>query len=319
MLHLLWLLVAASAPGLTAAQDYPAKPVRLIAASSPGSGPDVISRLLAQKLTERLGQQVIVENRPGGIGSSIGSEYAARAAPDAYTLLMVTASQPISLAMYKKLPYDLVRDFAPVSLVASTPHIFVVHPSVPATTVKAFVTLAKSRPGEMLLASGGIGTPTHLAGEMLKEAAKINFVHVAYKGMGPAIADLLAGHAHFSFAVAPISLPYVSTGRMRALAVADSRRSTLAPEVPTMAEAGIPLEAVGWYGIVAPAGTPAALVSRLNREIQAIVSAPDMTKRLNAAGTEPITNSTPASFGAFLGAEIRKWAKVVIDSGVKIE
>jgi tripartite-type tricarboxylate transporter receptor subunit TctC len=293
------------------AQQYPARPIRIVAASSPGSGPDVIARLIAQKLTERLGQQVVVDNR-AGVGGNLGAEAVARAAPDGYTLLLAMASQAIGMTLYKKLSYDLARDFAAIAPVASTPFILTTHLSLPATSVKGLIALAKARPGELLLGSGGAGTPPHLCAEMFKAHARISFVHVPYKGITPALTDVQSGQLHFAFSSVPAAMPFVRSARLRALAVTTLQRSALVPDVPSVAETLPGFEAVGWYGLVAPAGTPQAVIERLHAVTQSAVGVPGLIEQLRNQGAEPM-QGTSASFGAFIGAEIKKWGDAVKD------
>ena len=299
------------------AQEYPVRPIRVVAASAPGSGPDVIARLIAQKLTERLGQQVVVDNR-AGVGGNLGAEAVARAAPDGYTLLLAMASQAIGMTLYKNPAYDLLRDFAAIAPVASTPFVLVTHRSLPAASVPALIALAKARPGELLFGSGGAGTPPHLCAEIFKAAARISFVHVPYKGITPALTELSGGQLHFAFASMPAAMALVRGARLRALAVTTLRRSVLAPDLPSIAETLPGFEAVGWYGLVAPAGTPQDVVARLHAVTQSIVGAPEMIGQLRSQGAEPI-RGTSAAFGAFIGAEIKKWSQAVKAADARAE
>lgn len=311
------LLVAFAAAAVTPcnAQDYPRRTIRIVAATTPGSGPDLIARLVAQHLSSRVGQPVIVDNRPGA-GGNLGAEVVAKSPADGYTLLLSTSSQAISATLYRKLNYDLMRDFAPVSFIASGPQILVVHPSLPVKSLKDLVALARARPGDLLFGTGGVGTAPHLAGEMLKTEARIRFVHVPYKGMPAAITDLLGGQIHFIFAMTPVALPHIVEGRLRGVAITSAQRSALAPGVPTMAETFPGFEAIGWYGVLAPAGTPSALVQRLNTEVQTMFDSPDAVKRLKDQGTEPV-RSTPGSFAEFVRRDVKKWGAAIIASNAQ--
>jgi tripartite-type tricarboxylate transporter receptor subunit TctC len=301
-----------------AAQGYPNKPVRIVVPTAPGGGVDILSRLLGQKLSEIHGQQFVIDNRPGA-GANIGTALVAKSPADGYTLLTVPSSISISASLYKKLPYDAVKDLAPIALVAATPYFVVLHPSVPAASVRELVKLAKSRPGELTYASGGSGTASHLAGEMLKKMAGIDLVHVPYKGVGPAVTDVLAGHVSLFFAGLPASGSHIKAGKLKAIAVADAKRSSLMPQLPTIAEAGYPGYAVeNWLGMLAPAGTPADIISRLNGNIVRMLSTAEVSERLAALGFEPV-GSTPEQFAAQLKSEIAKWAKVIQETGVRAE
>ncbi len=302
----------------TAAQGYPNKPVRIVVPTAPGGGVDILSRLVAQKLGETLGQQFVIDNRPGA-GANIGTALVAKSPADGYTLLMVPSSISISASLYRKLPYDAVKDLAPIALVAATPYFVVLHPSVPAASVRELVTLAKSRPGELTYASGGSGTASHLAGEMLKKMVGIDLVHVPYKGVGPAVTDVLAGHVSLFFAGLPASGSHIKAGKLKAIAIADAKRSPLMPQLPTIAESGYPGYAVeNWLGMLAPAGTPADIISRLNGNIVRMINTAEVSERLAALGFEPV-GSTPEQFAAQLKSEIAKWAKVIQETGVRAE
>lgn len=296
------------------AQNYPQRPVRMIAVAA-GSGPDVIGRMLGAKFAERMGQQFYVENRPGA-GGNVGAEFVARAAPDGYTLLMGSASQAISMTLFPKLGYDLTRDFIPVSMISTAPFVLVVHPSMPVRSVREWIALAKSARGQLLYSSGGAGTPPHLASQMLKTAAGIDFVHVPYKGIMPAVNDLIGGHVHFSIAVTTAVLPLVQSRRLRGLGVTSAARSALAPDMPTIGETIKGFEVIGWYGLFAPTGTPPAVISRLYQETQHAIAQPDVIERLLAVGSEPQA-MTAAVFAAFVQSEIRKWGKAVKESNAQ--
>ena len=307
--------LAAATP--LSAQEYPARPVRILVGFAPGGGTDIIARAVAPKLAAALGQQVVVENRPGA-GSNIASEIVAKAPPDGYTLLMGTiAALAINPSLYGNLPFDPARDFAPVSQVGAMNNILVVHPVLPVTTVKAFVALAKSRPGEISYATPGVGSSAHLAGELFRKVAGIDIVAVPYKGGGQAIVDVLAGHVPAHFGAVPVVIHHLRTGKLKAIAVTTGKRAALLPEVPTVAEAGYPgYEVNNWYGLVAPAGTPRPIIDRLNKDLTAVLTAPDITKFLRELGHEPVP-TTAEQFGAIIKSEIAKWAKVVKDAGIK--
>ena len=308
------------APVLTLAQsDYPNKPVRLIIGFPPGGSTDIVGRIVAQKLGERLGQQLIVDNR-GGAGGTIGADIAAKSAPDGYTLTVgTTSTHAVAAGAYSKLPYDPVKHFAPISLVAVTPYLLVVNPQVPASTLAEFVALAKSQPGKLNYASAGNGSTTHLAMEMLKDAAKVDLVHVPYKGNAPADIAILANEVQSVFGSMPALLQNVKGNRLRALAVGTARRSPALPEVPTVAELGYPgFEAALWLGILAPAGTPQPIIGRLHRELVAIVATPEFRTAMDRNGAEPISNS-PEQFSAMIRAEVDRYARVVKAVGIKLD
>ena len=299
-------------------QAYPAKPVRMIAASSPGSAVDIVARIVAQKLGEQLGQQVVVDNRAGA-GGNLGAELAAKAAPDGYTLFMGTPAHAINTGLYRKLNYDLIRDFAPVTQVTSGQYVVVVHPSLPVKSIRELIALARAKPGQLNYASAGSGNATHLAGELFASAARIKLVHVPYKGSGPAVTDLVGGQVQLMFANLVAALPQVKTGRLKALAVTGQTRAAAAPELPTVIEAGVPgYTVISWFGVLVPAATPRELIMKLNAELARTMSAPDVRDRLAADGAEP-TTGTPEQFGAFLRAEIAQWTKVVKDAGIVAE
>jgi len=302
-----------------AADAYPAKPVRFVVAFPPGGGTDIIARAIAQKLAERIAQQVVVDNRPGA-GGNIGTDIVAKSAPDGYTMLMGSAGPlAINASLFGKMPFDPIKDLAPVTLAASTPNVLVVHPSLKAATVKELIALAKARPGEINFASSGHGTPAHLAGELFNSMAGVKMVHVPYKGAAPALADLLGGQVQLMFSTMPPALPHVKDGKLRALAVTSAKRSPAAPDLPTLDEIALPgFEANTWHGVVVPAGTPATIVARLNREIVAILHLPDVVERFSSQGAEAL-GSTPEEFAAYIRSETLKWAKVVRDSGAKAE
>jgi tripartite-type tricarboxylate transporter receptor subunit TctC len=309
-----WLLVAA---GCGYAQDYPAKPVRIVVPLAPGGSTDVLARLIGAKLAELWSQPVIVDNRAGG-GTMIGTEVVARSAPDGYTLLMVTSAFAVNFSLFKKVPYKF-SDFVPLSDVAQTPNVLAVHPSVPARSVKELIALLRARPGELTYSSGGVGGSTHLAGELFKLLAKVDMVHVPYKGGSPAVTDLVGGQVTMTFANLTTVIPFAKAGRLRALAVTSAKRSAALPDLPTMAEAGVPgFEAATWNGLLAPAATPREIVARLNADIVKVLKMPETRDKLAANALEPIGDSSDA-FGAHIAAEIERWAKVVTAARLKSE
>ncbi len=308
-------VVLGSVSVLAAAQNFPAKTVRLIAPFAPGGATDVLARLTAQKLGERWGQTVIVDNRPGA-GGNIGAEVAARSAPDGYTLLVAGAPHAINMTLYRKLSYDLTRDLVAINRIAGYPSAIVVHPSLPAKTVKDLIALARSRPGELNFGSPGPGSPNRLAIELFMIMGKVKMTHIPYKGgSGQMVTDLVAGHVQLASIGLPPSMEYVRAGRLRALAVTSAKRSPLLPDVPTVSEAGLPgFDVTSWYGVFAPAALPANLVTKVNGDISAVLEAPDLRERLQRMDAEPAPLS-PEAFARFVREEIAKWAKVVKASG----
>jgi tripartite-type tricarboxylate transporter receptor subunit TctC len=300
------------------AQGYPARPLRVVVPYAAGGSTDVLARIIGQKLTEALGQPVVVDNRTGA-GTLIATEIVAHAAPDGHTLLMATPPLTVAPALYQKVPFDVARDFAAVTNIAATSNVLVVHPSVPAHSVRELVALAKANPGKYTFGSSGVGGASHLATELFRSMAGIELLHVPYKGGSVAVTDLLGGRLTLMFANLTTIQSHIKTGKVRALAIGTAQRSLIVPELPTVAEAGVTgYEANNWNGVVVPAGTPRTVVERLQREIKAIVNAPDMRDKLFAAAFEPIAD-TPAEFARYLAAERVKWAKVVTDAGVKPE
>jgi|KBSMisStaDraftv2_1062788.scaffolds.fasta_scaffold31800_3 tripartite-type tricarboxylate transporter receptor subunit TctC len=313
-------LLAALAPAQWAvAQSYPTKPIRWIVTYPPGGPTDVVARAIGAKLTEAWGQQIIIDNRAGA-GGMIGTELGARAAPDGYTLLFGTsAGMTINPALQSKLPYDPVKDFAPVSLLVINPQLLVLNPTVPANSVKELVALAKAKPGQLNYASVGQGSPNHLGMELLKALTGTNIVHVPYKGTGPAITDLLGGQVQLMFNSMPTVLPLVRSGKLRALAVGSTQRISAIADIPTVAESGVPgFENVTWYGMFAPAKTPREIVNKLNAQVVRILAEPDMAQRLSSQGAEP-RSSTPDELAKFMRVEFERWAKVIKSAGVKVE
>ena len=300
------------------AQDFPSKAIRVVVPFPPGGGTDYMGRAVMQKVGESLGTTVVIDNRPGA-GSSIGTEIVARSPADGYTVLIISGAHAINPSIYAKLPYDSVRDFAPVTMFASGPALLVVHPSVPAKSVKELIALAKARPGQINYASAGIGTPPHLSGELFKTMAGINMVHVPYKGNGPAYTDLIGGQVTVMFPNVSTAMAHVRAGKLRALAVTTKNRTPSAPELPTISEAGVPgYDVSSWYGLLAPAGTPPAVVSKLQTEIAKVLRSPDVSKNLTSQGLDLVGN-TPDEFAAIIKSEIVKWAKVAKASGAKAE
>ncbi len=305
-------------PAAAQQTSYPARPIRLIVPSSPGGGTDITARLVAPKLSEHLGQQIVIENRAGA-GTMIGSEVVARAAPDGYTLLMGISTLAINPAMYKKVPYDALRDFAPIAQVVSLPNILVSHPSLPVRNVKELVALAKARPQEINFASAGVGTSPHLSMELLLNLTGVRMVHVPYKGSGQGVVDVLAGHVSVMTPSILTGLPYAKDGRLRALGVTSAKRAAGAPDIPTIAEAGVPgYEATQWFGMLAPAGTPPDVVNRIHKELVRVLDDAQMRERFAADGAEPV-GSTPEQFHAYIRAETAKWANVVKQAGIRPE
>lgn len=314
---LLTALALAMACGTAIAQSYPAKAVRIVVGYPPGGPTDVLARIVAQKLTESWGQQVLVDNRPGASGM-IGAEVTVRAIPDGYTLLMVPVTYAVTPSLYPKMSYDAVRDLAPVAQVAAAPFILVVHPTLPVKTVKDLITLARSRPAQINYASASAGGMPHLAGELFNTMTGVKMVHIPYKGAAPATTDLLAGQVSLMFNNMLSAMPQVKNGRLRAIAVTSTKRSAAAPELPTIAETVPGYEASGWYAALAPAATPRELITRLNNDMNRVMKMPDVTQRLAGDGVEAV-GTTAEQFGAYLRSEITKWGKVVQTSGAKAD
>ncbi|MBI1964728.1 MAG: tripartite tricarboxylate transporter substrate binding protein [Betaproteobacteria bacterium] len=311
-------LVAAASAAALAQQNYPAHAIRLVVPSAPGGGTDITARIVAPKLSDYLGQQVVVENRAGA-ASMIGSELVARSAPDGYTLLMGISTLAINPAVYRKVQYDALKDLAPISQVVTLSNVLVTHPSLPVENVKELIAFAKARPNQINFASAGVGSNPHLTMELFLAMTGLKMSHVPYKGSGRGIVDVLAGHVPVMTPAVPTALPYIKSGRLRALGVSGAKRSNAAPDIPTLAEAGVPgYEATQWFGILAPAATPRAIVDRWHKETVRALKAPEVRDRLVANGADPV-GSTPEEFAAYLKSETIKWAKVVKAVGLKPE
>ena len=316
----LWIAISmACTAALPAhAETYPSRPIRFVVPFPAAGASDVLSRALAEKLTASLGQSVVIENRPGA-GSTIGADFAAKAPPDGYTLLIITGSLPIAANLYRKLSFDLLKSFTPISLVANVPHVLVVNPSVPAKSVKELIALAKSRPGQLSAASQGNGTLSHLELELLKTTAGIDLAHIPYKGSSNAMTDLLAGNVSVFFDSVASSMPFVKKGQLRALAVVSPTRLPMSPDIPTFAEAGLPgFEARNWFAVVAPAGTPPDIVNVLNAHIAKAVAAPDMVQRMAAQGAI-MEASSPEQVTALIRSDLAKWGKVIRDANLHMD
>ncbi len=304
--------------GIAAAADYPAKPIRLVVPFPAGGPVDITARTLSPRLGEVLGQRVLIDNR-GGAGGVLGSDIVAKSPADGHTLLLCTTGNAINVSLVPNLPYDIRKDFAPVSMVAIITSILVVHPSLPAKSVKELIALAKAKPDALSYASTGNGAPTHLAGELFKSMAGVKMLHIPYKGAAPAVVDLISGHVQLSFISAPGAMPHVQGGRLRVLAVTNSKRSVLLPEIPTISEAGLKgYESEGWHGLFTPAGTPKPVIDRLYKEISTLLRDQKISSLLAAGGAEPV-GMPPEEFGRKLNLEIEKWAKVVKSSGMKVD
>ena len=310
-------LAAAFSP-LASAQAYPTKPIKFVVGFAPGGATDVVGRLMAKKIGDALGQPIIIENKAGG-SSNIGAEAVFRAAPDGYTFYVSAITSAINVSLFPKLPFDFAKDFEPVALVANVPNILVVHPSVPAKTVKELIDLARAQPGKLSYASSGSGTSIHLCGELFKMLAKVDMVHIPYKGSAPAMTDMIGGQVQVMFDNMPSALPHVKAGKLRALAVTSAQRSPSAPDVITMGEAGVPgFDVQSWFGLVAPKGTPKDIIARVNAEAVNALATAEIKERFLDLGAVPAPMSSEA-FGDFIRAEIIRWSEVVKASGAKVE
>jgi tripartite-type tricarboxylate transporter receptor subunit TctC len=299
-----------------AADNFPSRPIRLISPFAAGGGNDLLSRTMGLEMSKGLGQAIVVDNRPGA-NTIVGMEIVAGAPPDGYTMIMTSSTQAINATLYPKLPYDSIKDFSPISLIASTPLIIAVPPALPVRNIQELIAMAKAKPGAVLYPSAGTGNATHLGGELFAVMAGVQLTHVPYKGAGPGLNDLIAGRLQTVFATAPSVMGFVKSGRLRAIAVTSSKRSALMPELPTVAESGVPgYEASSWYGLIAPAKTPRPVILRLNAEAKRALAVPEINERLIAQGVDPVGNS-PEEFAAYVRTEITKWAKVIKASGAK--
>ena len=304
--------------GAAFAQDYPAKPIRMVAPFAPGGATDLLARVVGQKMTERFGQSVLIDNRTGA-GGNIGAEIVAKAPPDGYTLLLGGVPHAIGMSLYKKLGYDLAKDLAPVAMIATFPSAIVLHPSLPAKSVKELIALARSQPGQLNFGSAGNGSPNHLALELFNTMARVKMTHVPYKGTGQMVVDLVAGQLQLASMGFPAALQNVKAGKLRVIAVTSAIRSPLLPDVPTVAETGLPgFDVTSWYGVFGPAALPADVTAKLNTEIATMTAAPDVKERLAALGAEPAKMS-PDEFGRYVKAEVARWSKVVKDSGARLD
>jgi tripartite-type tricarboxylate transporter receptor subunit TctC len=312
-------LLGAAVVGSASGQGYPVKPIRLVVPYPPGGGADLLARPIAQALTDKLGQSVVVDNRSGATGM-IGTDIVVKSPSDGYTVLMASSAEvALNVAVYSKMSYNPERDLAPVTQIAVSPLVLVVHPSLPARNVKEFIALAKKRPGEIGYATAGAGSPHHLTGEWMKLIVKIDIIHVPYKGGGPQLIDLLGGHVHSGFLVLPVVAPHLKSGKLRALAVSSTRRSPAIPDVPTLDESGVPgLDVTQWYGVLLPAGTSRDIIARLHAEITESIKLPNVRALMTELGAEPV-GSSPGQFGDFLGAEIAKFRNVAKQANIRVD
>jgi tripartite-type tricarboxylate transporter receptor subunit TctC len=312
------VLLGCAATAAPAETDYPNRPIRLLVGVVPGGATDILARVIGQKMSEHWGQQVIIDNRPGA-NQIIAATLTATAAPDGYTIQMIPAGFAINPSMHRKLPYDPIRDFTAVSMVADVPNIMVVHPSVPVKSVAEFITYARARPGQFSYGSSGVGSPSHMCGELFAIVAKVSLTHVPYKGQGQAIIDLLGGHLKLLFPSIPSIMQHIKSGRVVPMGVASAKRSSSLPEVPTIAEGGLKgYEVAGWYGVIAPPKMPKPLLAKLNGEINRIISIPDVRQTLTQQGADPL-GGTPEEFARAIAIDIEKWKKVVGSAGIQPE
>jgi len=317
LLAALVLVAGVSAALPAAALDYPTRPVHFVVPYPPGGTTDVLARIIAQWLSEKLGQQFIVENKPGG-GNNIGTDYVAKAAPDGYTMLLVNPANGINATLYRSLPFNFIRDIAPVAGLVRTPNVMEVTPSLPVKTVAEFIAYCKANPGKINMASSGSGTSVHLSGELFKSMTGCQMLHVPYKGAGPALTDLIAGQVHVIFDNLPSSSPFIKSGRLRALAVTSAQRDPSLPDVPTVGETVPGYEATAWFGLGMPKGTPREAIEKVNAEVNRALADPKMRERLAELGGTPLAG-TPEDFGNVIRSETEKWSKVVISSGAKVD
>jgi tripartite-type tricarboxylate transporter receptor subunit TctC len=313
-------VVAASAlPGVAPAQsDFPTRPVRFLVGAAPGGATEILARALGNKLAEKYGHQVLIDPRPGA-NHIIAGELTAQAAPDGHTIQMIPEGWVINASVYPKLPFDPVGGFTAIAMVAMVPNILVVHPSLPVKSIPEFIALARKRPGDLSYGTSGVGSPSHMSAELFKILAKVDYVHIPYKGNALTMIDLIGGQLHFSFPSVPTSITYIKSGRVRALGVTTPQRASAVPEVPTIQEAGLPgFEVNGWYGVIGPRGMARALVERLNRDINAALQGPDLAKLLSGRGADPVTR-TPDEFAKAMASDRQKWADVVKTAGIKVQ
>jgi tripartite-type tricarboxylate transporter receptor subunit TctC len=307
------------APGTAAAQaDFPVKPIRFLVGAAPGGATEILARALGNKMAEKYPHQVVIDTRPGA-NHIIAGEITAQAPPDGHTIQMIPEGFVINASIYPKLPFDPVRDFTAIAVVAMVPNIMVVHPSLPVHTVTEFIALARKRPGDLSYGTSGVGSPSHMSAELFKILAKVDYVHIPYKGQSLAMVDLAGGHLQFAFPSVPASLSYIKSGRMRALGVTTPKRASALPDVPTIKEAGLPsFEVSGWYGVIGPRNMAQPLVERLNRDINSALQTPELAKLLTSQGADPLTGS-PESFGKSMASDRQKWAEVVKTAGIKVQ
>jgi tripartite-type tricarboxylate transporter receptor subunit TctC len=317
---LLVIACLAATPGGVAAQDYPSRPVRMVVGFPPGGGTDVVARIISPKISELLGQPVVIENRPGATGT-VAAGMVAKSPPDGYTIMMGHVSvNAIAPALFKDLGYDVIKDFAPIAIAAAVPHFVTVHPSVPAQTLREMIDYAKARPGKLTYPSAGNGSMPHLAGEVFKSLAGVDLVHVPYKGTGQSMADLLGGQHVIAFDTMPASAPHVRSGKLRALAVSSAQRLPAFPAVPTAREAGLPgYEITTWYGVFAPAGTPRAIVDRLHGDIVKAMQSPEVRSKLEGIGADGSVSRSPEEFAALVKADTARYAKIIKDIGLRMD
>jgi tripartite-type tricarboxylate transporter receptor subunit TctC len=312
----LFALFTALVTSAATAQTYPVKPVRMVIAFAPGGGTDIVGRIIAQKLTELWPQPIVIDNRPGA-GSTIGTDVVAKSPPDGYTIQTVSMSHALNAALFKKLPYDTINDFAHIILAARAPNVLVANPSLPVKNIKELILLAKSRPGQIAFSSSGTGGVSHLTAELFRSVAGIDLLHVPYKGAGPAMTALLSGEAQLMMATAPVALTQMKAKRVRAIAISSRKRSSLAPDIPTIAESGFPgFEADTWYGVVAPARTPEAIVVKINADINQLLKSRDLPTLFAEQGAEP-AGGTPQAFRAFAESEVKRWTQVIRNAGIE--
>jgi tripartite-type tricarboxylate transporter receptor subunit TctC len=312
------VLLGCAATGAIAQDNYPSRPIRFLVGVVPGGATDILARVIGQKMSENWNQQVIIDNRPGA-NQIIAATLTVNAAPDGYTLQMIPAGFAINPSMHKKLPYDPIRDFTAVTMVADVPNIMVVHPSIPVKNVAEFITYARARPGQFSYGSSGVGSPSHMCGELFAIVAKVSLVHVPYKGQGQAVIDLLGGHLKLLFPSIPSIMQHIKAGKVVPMGVASAKRSSSLPEVPTIAEGGLKgYEVAGWYGVIAPPKMPKPLLAKLNGEMNRILQLPDVRQSMSQQGADPL-GSTPEEFAKVIATDIAKWKKVVADAGIKPE